>query len=78
MSDPQAELIEAVRLHFPDAVDVLEVSVRQLTEQSHPLIDSSIQEVQLVLVELEPETPIYAAMSPHTHRVYVYFDHFWR
>jgi hypothetical protein len=66
---------------FPDGIDVYLVDSMWIVEEV-PGYDGYSADVpvnafystkcQLTLLEIEPETGIFAAMSPITHRVYVY------
>lgn len=71
--------------HFPDGVDIQKVDEKAFIEVIYKNVPAEMSEAQMenspqietvhttiVLTELEPETGIYAAMSPITHRVYVY------
>ena len=88
------EIYKALQEHFPDGVDFVIVPSLQITEATVEPLDMSallgmppeeaanlpppVTKRQFNLNEIEPETGIYAAMSPATHRVYVYIDPFVR
>lgn len=60
---------DGVEVHLVDDIDVLETSAPPggLWEGPVPM-----NQVRLILTEIEPETGIFAAMSPVTHNVYVF------
>jgi hypothetical protein len=77
--------LQVIQDHFPDGVDIALVDDRYIKEQlcdmvgwlQNKLMDPTqdepmVKEVYMTLDEIEPETGIYAALSPLTHRVYVY------
>jgi hypothetical protein len=67
--------VHVVMAHFPDAADCMLVPDRHVSEASllsATLTDLDIRKIDLLLQEIEPETGIYACMSPLTRRVYVY------
>ena len=89
MSKQAQELEQAIMEHFPDGVDVIIAPSMEVEEVIGPdpiefdwrrekEIDPSqlvpIKKLKLYLTEIEPETGVYAAMSPITHRVYLYID----
>lgn len=75
-----------IRDHFPDAVDIQKVERMDFTEsvfvapsvtgweEADEKTKLEVKEIRTIveLKELEPETGIYAGMSPVTHRVYIY------
>ena len=75
-NNPDLKMMQA---YFPDAVDIVFVNRTTWYErdsENHPNPYSSYMPpvTELTLNELEPETGIYAVMSPVTHRVYVFVD----
>jgi hypothetical protein len=56
--------------HFPDGVDVRIVDNEFVLESVFTL--NGLESNEIILHELEPETDVYAGMSPITHRVYVF------
>ena len=75
MTKQKAERIATIiDSHFPDAVDIHMVGSDNVIEIGPPQPTEKYQigGVILNLKEVEPETGIFAAMSPVTHDVYVY------
>lgn len=73
-------IFEMLQDHFPDGVSIIRADCREVQEfkiwelpeeDDTPLV---VGVHQLTLTEVEPETGIYAVMSPHSHNVYVYID----
>jgi hypothetical protein len=78
--------LDVINDHFPDGVDIFMVdrpmwievcldanmSIFDYLDEPDPSRFEPLNKVRLDLVEIEPETGIYAAMSPVTRRVYVY------
>lgn len=73
-------IFEMLQDHFPDGVSVIRADCREVSEIQ---IEASPEEADtplvlgvhpLTLTEVEPETGIYAVMSPHSHNVYVYIN----
>lgn len=65
--------------HYPDGVQVVLVSAPNWVElilgEVNPFVSDGpipMQKVNLHLIEVEPETGIFAAMSPVTHNVYIF------
>lgn len=73
-------ILEMLQEKFPDGVSVIRADCKEVQEiqvKEAPLEDDTplVLGIQsLILVELEPETGIYAVMSPSSHNVYVYID----
>lgn len=91
-SEFERELMEAIKLHFPDGVDIVQASAKtfeefvaprfpglELATSSDPTEQLPVESIQINLTQLEPELELYAAMSPLTHRVYVFLNplDFW-
>lgn len=88
MEDSHFSDMAMIRDHFPDAVDIERVQQMDFTECVYinpparrkgdvpGSVNVETKEIRTIieLKELEPETGIYAGMSPITHRVYVYVD----
>jgi hypothetical protein len=83
---PNSDDLKMILDHFPDGVDVMLIPAKETTEfEFNPdkyispnVVDARGEDfdhvTELQLKELEPETGIYAAMSPVTNRIYVYVD----
>lgn len=76
----QSNILKMLQDYFPDMVDFVEINYRETTEFEWPpenhiapnVVDGGDPHIEeLVLKELEPETGVFAAMSPFTHRVFV-------
>jgi hypothetical protein len=72
-----------IKDHFPDGVEIQEINSFETTEfewKPEHYVAPNVTDgdpdsiLELALKELEPETGIYATMSPFSHRVYVHKD----